>query len=89
LLAADEKDALDKCKAAAGLITHHNTEKSAAPADQDDPERECPELDTIIPDKATAPYNMQKVIKAIVDDGIFFETNGALRHQCYHRFCPL
>ena len=40
----------------------------------DDPDRTCPELDTIIPDKPTQPYDMYKVIKAIVDDGYFFET---------------
>jgi acetyl-CoA carboxylase carboxyltransferase component len=76
IVAADEKDALDKCKALLALLPTNNTEKAPLLPTKDDPERECPELDTIIPDKATAPYNMQKVIKAIVDDGIFFETMG-------------
>ena len=38
------------------------------------PDRTCPELDTIIPDRPTQPYDMYKVISAIVDDGYFFET---------------
>jgi len=39
----------------------------------DDPKRTSPELDTIIPDSANKPYDMKKVIKAIVDDGIILE----------------
>ncbi len=73
-MAADENDALDKCKALLALLPTNNMEKAPLLPTKDDPERECPELDTIIPDKATHPYNMQKVIKSIVDDGIFFET---------------
>ena len=74
IVAADEKDALDKCKALLALLPTNNMEKAPLLPTKDDPERECPELDMIIPDKATQPYNMQKVIKSIVDDGIFFET---------------
>ncbi len=40
----------------------------------DDPERISPELDSIIPDRPNQPYDMYKVIDAIVDDGCFFET---------------
>jgi acetyl-CoA carboxylase carboxyltransferase component len=74
IVANDDKDAIEKCKALLALLPTNNTEKAPLLATKDDPERECPELDTIIPDKSTAPYNMQKVIKAIVDDGYFFET---------------
>jgi acetyl-CoA carboxylase carboxyltransferase component len=74
IVAADDKDAMDKCKTLLALLPTNNTEKSPLLATTDNPERECPELDTIIPDKPTSPYNMMKVIKAIADDGIFFET---------------
>jgi acetyl-CoA carboxylase carboxyltransferase component len=73
IVANDDKDAIDKCKALLALLPANNTEKSPRVETKDDPDRECPELDTIIPDRATAPYNMQKVIKAIVDDGYFYE----------------
>jgi acetyl-CoA carboxylase carboxyltransferase component len=73
-VATDEKDALEKTKSLLALLPTNNTEKAPVLATKDDPERLCPELDIIIPDKSTAPYNMQKVIKAIVDDGVFFET---------------
>jgi methylmalonyl-CoA decarboxylase subunit alpha len=73
IVADDDKDAIDKCKALLALLPANNMEKAPVVATKDDPERESPELDTIIPDRATAPYNMQKVIKAIVDDGYFYE----------------
>ncbi len=73
IVANDDKDAIEKCKELLKFLPANNTEKAPLVATKDDPERECPELDTIIPDRPTAPYNMQKVIKAIVDDGYFFE----------------
>ena len=39
----------------------------------DDPERLCPELDEILPASPNMPYDMHKVIAAVVDDGEFFE----------------
>lgn len=73
IVADDDKDAIDKCKELLALLPSNNMEKAPYLATKDDPERECPELDTIVPDRPTAPYNMQKVIKAIVDDGYFYE----------------
>ena len=39
----------------------------------DDPERECPELDAIVPDRANRAYDMKKVIAAVADRGELFE----------------
>ena len=39
----------------------------------DSAERECPELDTIIPDKANRSYDMKKIIAAVADNGELFE----------------
>ncbi len=41
----------------------------------DDPNRECPELDAIIPDKANRAYDMKKVIAAVADGGELFEAH--------------
>src|SRR5581483_7306609 len=42
--------------------------------DSDDPaDREAPELDELIPDEATKPYDMRRVITAVVDDGELLE----------------
>jgi len=74
IIAEDDKDALDKAKELLSFFPANNREKPPRIATKDDPERLCPELDTIIPDRPTQPYDMYKVIKTIVDDGYFFET---------------
>jgi len=78
IVAEDDKDAIDKCKELLSLLPLNNMEMPPRAQTSDDPWRVCPELDTIIPDEPTKPYNMYKVIKAIVDDGYFFE---ALKHH--------
>ena len=74
VVADDDKDALDKCKTLLSFLPSNNQEKPPRQETKDDPERVVPELDTIIPDRTTQPYDMKKVIKTIVDDGDFFET---------------
>lgn len=39
----------------------------------DSADRECPDLDTIIPDKATRGYEMRKIVQAVADNGEIFE----------------
>ncbi len=39
----------------------------------DDPERECPALDRLVPDNPNKPYDMMDVILEVVDEGDFFE----------------
>ncbi|MBI2851308.1 MAG: acyl-CoA carboxylase subunit beta [Chloroflexi bacterium] len=74
IIAEDDKDALDKAKELLMLLPSNNMERPPLIPCNDDPERLCPELDTIIPDSPNRPYDMYKVIKAIADDGYFFET---------------
>ncbi len=73
IVADDDKNAIDKCKELLSLLPSNNREMSPRAETSDDPERTAPELDSIIPDRTTQPYDMKKVIKAIVDDGYFFE----------------
>jgi len=42
----------------------------------DTPDRECPELDKIIPDRATRGYDMKKVVATVADGGVFFEPHA-------------
>lgn len=74
IVADDDKDSLDKAKELLSLLPSNNSEKPPRIQTKDDPDRIIPELDTIIPDRPTRPYDMFKVIRAIVDDGYFFET---------------
>jgi len=74
LIADDDKDAIDKCKILLSFLPSNNREKAPLLETRDDPERAAPELDSIIPDRPTQPYDMRKLIRAIADDGFFFET---------------
>ncbi|MBM2824767.1 MAG: Propionyl-CoA carboxylase [Dehalococcoidales bacterium] len=76
IVAEDDKDAMDKCKTLLSFLPDNNREKPPRPETKDDPERVSLELNTIIPDRPTQPYDMKKVITAIVDDGFFFESLG-------------
>jgi len=74
VVAEDDKDALDKTKVLLSFFPSNNMEQPPCMETGDDPWRICSELDTIIPDRSTQPYDMFKVIHAIVDDGYFLET---------------
>jgi len=74
MVADDDKDAIDKCKLLLSFLPSNNQEKPPRTETKDDPERVAPELDTILPERVTRPYDMKTLIKAIVDDGYFFET---------------
>jgi len=74
IVVEDDKDALDKTKELLAFFPSNNREMAPRIETKDDPWRTCPELDTIIPDRPTQPYDMFKVINAIVDDGYFYET---------------
>ncbi len=51
----------------------NNMEDPPFVAPTDDPGRIEPALDSIVPDNPNVPYDMKEVIRAIVDDGVFFE----------------
>ena len=42
---------------------------------EDSADRECPELDTIIPDQANRSYDIKKVIASVADSHDFFEVH--------------
>jgi methylmalonyl-CoA decarboxylase subunit alpha len=74
LVAEDDKNAMDLAKELLSFFPSNNKEMPPRIQCADDPNRLSPELDTIIPDKPTQPYDMFKIIRAIVDNGYFFET---------------
>jgi propionyl-CoA carboxylase beta subunit len=72
-VAADEKACLDEVRFLLGFLPQNNMEEPPLVDTGDDPERLCPELDELLPASPNMPYDMQKVISAVVDDGEFFE----------------
>ncbi|MHB8341265.1 MAG: acyl-CoA carboxylase subunit beta [Mycobacteriales bacterium] len=72
-LAADEPDGLELARALLSYLPSNNLEDPPAyPASDELPEPD-PELDRIIPDSSNVPYDMHRVIEAVLDDGDFLE----------------
>ena len=56
-----------------GFLPANNLESAPFFEPQDDPNRSCDELRTIMPESSSLPYDMIKVIESVVDDGDFME----------------
>jgi len=82
LVAEDDNDALDKCKELLSFLPSSNKDKPPRIVTSDDPNRIAPELDTIIPDQPSRPFDMAQVIMLTVDDGYFFELMRDYAHNC-------
>lgn len=65
--------AIERIKELLSYLPDNNMEEPPIVETGDSPERLCPELDSIVPDKATASYDMKDVIRSIVDMGVFLE----------------
>ncbi|HXC23083.1 MAG TPA: carboxyl transferase domain-containing protein, partial [Solirubrobacteraceae bacterium] len=55
------------------FLPQNNLETPPPVHPTDDPLREDPELDQIVPDSPNKPYDMREVIRRVVDDGEFLE----------------
>ncbi|MCC6315149.1 MAG: acyl-CoA carboxylase subunit beta [Thermomicrobiales bacterium] len=77
LVAPDEDAANDLVRALLGFLPANNLDDPPPLSPTDDPDREAPELDTLVPDRATRPYDMHDVLTAILDHGEFLETQAA------------
>jgi acetyl-CoA carboxylase carboxyltransferase component len=75
-VAADEKSCLDDVRYLLSFLPSNNLEEPPAVSSGDDPERETPELVDLMPASPNQPYDMKKVITAVVDDGEFLEVHS-------------
>jgi acetyl-CoA carboxylase carboxyltransferase component len=73
LVAEDDQDILNKCKKLLSYLPSNNKETPPVFDSGDDPYREAPELEDIVPGNEKRPYDMYKVIRLIVDKDSFFE----------------
>jgi len=69
----DERSCLDDVRYLLSFLPSNNMEEPPWVQPTDDPERTTPELVDVIPASPNQPYDMKKVITAVVDDGEFFE----------------
>ncbi|MEJ7761747.1 MAG: acyl-CoA carboxylase subunit beta [Thermomicrobiales bacterium] len=73
LVAADEDTALDQVRDILSFLPSNNLDDPPYVVPEDDPGRESPELDDLVPEVSTRPYDMHDVLGEILDDGAFFE----------------
>jgi propionyl-CoA carboxylase beta chain len=73
LTAPSEEAALEDARYLLSFLPQNNTEPTPFDEPSDPVDRESPELDTLIPDETTKPYDIKKVIAAVVDDGEYLE----------------
>ena len=58
-----------------GFLPSNNLDPAPVVATDDPPDREASELDDIVPDLTTKPYDMKEVVRRVVDDGEFLEVH--------------
>ncbi len=75
-VAADEKSCLDDVRELLSFLPSNNLEEPPATTATDDPERETPELVDLMPASPNQPYDMKKVVTAVVDDGEYLEVHS-------------
>jgi acetyl-CoA carboxylase carboxyltransferase component len=68
-----DEDAIDQIKRLLSYLPSNNMEDPPVVATGDDRGRMDPALNSIIPDSPNQSYDMKEVIRAIVDNGEFFE----------------
>src|SRR4051812_46212343 len=73
--AEDEESCLEDVRFFMSFLPQNNLETAPHLDSGDDPDRQDPDLDTLVPDNPNRPYDMREVVSRIVDDGEFFEVH--------------
>ncbi len=74
--APDERALISDCRYLLSFLPQSSAEPAPWEPPSDPADREDPELDTLIPDEPTRPYDMHRVISSVVDDGEFLEVQA-------------
>lgn len=69
----NEDDCIAKIKCLLDYLPSNNMEEAPIAETNDDPQRQDPALNSIIPDSSNMPYDMLDVIKSCVDNGEVYE----------------
>ncbi len=69
----DDEDCIDKIKTLLSFLPDSCHSPLPVVTCSDRPDRECPELETIVPDKNNKGYDVKKVIRSIADNHEIFE----------------
>ena len=77
LAAHDEAEAMDRVRALLAHLPQNNLADAPIIATSDPRDRMDPELDAVIPDEPSRPYDMHDVLRRVVDDGELLEIQPA------------
>ncbi|NOZ65799.1 MAG: acyl-CoA carboxylase subunit beta [Alphaproteobacteria bacterium] len=69
----NDVEALKQVRRLIDMLPANNKEKSPDFPTFDDPNRQEPSLDTLIPDNPNKPYDMHELIQKVIDEGDFYE----------------
>lgn len=73
--AEDDRDCIAQIKRLLSFLPSNNREHAPVVETGDNPERMDPALDSLMPDNPRAVYDMQALIRSIVDNGEFLEVH--------------
>ncbi len=73
LVGADEDAVIEDARYLLSFLPQNNLESAPYAPPVDPVDREAPELDTLVPDSPHKPYDIKRVVGAVVDDGDFLE----------------
>src|SRR6266542_3896580 len=74
-LAHDDAECLSMLRELLSFIPSNNLDEPPRKASTDPSDRADAALDTIVPAQSNLPYDMKELIRAVVDDGYFFEVH--------------
>jgi propionyl-CoA carboxylase beta chain len=72
----DDADALGSIRRLIGFLPANNAADPPVRATADPPDRESPALDTLVPADPNKPYDIKELVRAVADDGEFFEVHA-------------
>jgi acetyl-CoA carboxylase carboxyltransferase component len=72
-VAPDERACLEDVRYLLSFLPQNNLETPPRTAAADDPMRLVPELRELVPSRPNQPYDVKRLISAVVDDGEYFE----------------
>jgi propionyl-CoA carboxylase beta chain len=74
-IAENDEDCLLQIRELLSYLPSNNQDEAPRKNSTDPWDRESVELDTLVPEDSTVPYDMRRVLQAVVDDGEFLEVH--------------
>jgi propionyl-CoA carboxylase beta chain len=75
-LAPDDASCLEGVRELLSYLPSNNSQEPPFLESGDDPKREAPQLDAIVPEDSSRPYDMIEVLRAVLDGGAFLQVHA-------------